>query len=118
MNYCTLGRTGIKVSPYCLGTMMFGSLGSSDHDDAIRIIHKALDHGINFIDTADAYSEGESEKIVGKALEGRREEVVLSTKVHLPMGDDPNRRSNSRRWIIAEIENSLRRRPLDERTAS
>ena len=80
MQYRTLGRTGIKVSPYCLGAMMFGGMGNADHDDSIRIIHKALDAGINFIDTADRYSQGESEKIVGKALKGRRDTIVLATK--------------------------------------
>jgi aryl-alcohol dehydrogenase-like predicted oxidoreductase len=113
MKYRTLGRTGIKVSPYCLGAMMFGAVGNPDHDDSIRIIHKALDAGINFIDTADAYSRGESEEIVGKALKGRRDDVVLASKVHIPMGEDPNRRGNSRRWIITEVENSLRRLQTD-----
>jgi aryl-alcohol dehydrogenase-like predicted oxidoreductase len=113
MQYRTLGRTGIQVSPYCLGAMMFGAVGNPDHDDSIRIIHKALDAGVNFIDTADAYSHGESEEIVGKALEGRRDDVVLATKLNLPMGEDPNRRGNSRRWIIAEVENSLRRLRTD-----
>jgi aryl-alcohol dehydrogenase-like predicted oxidoreductase len=92
MRYRTLGRTGIKVSPYALGAMMFGAaIGNPDHDDSIRIIHKALDAGINFVDTADRYSGGESEEIVGQALKGRRDEVVLATKVHGPMGDDPIR---------------------------
>jgi aryl-alcohol dehydrogenase-like predicted oxidoreductase len=113
MRYRTLGRTGIKVSPYCLGAMMFGAIGNPDHDDSIQIIHKALDAGINFIDTADIYSRGESEEIVGKALKGRRDDVVLATKVHGPMGTDPNRQGNSRRWIIAEVENSLRRLQTD-----
>ena len=113
MHYRTLGRTGIKVSPYALGAMMFGAIGNPDHDDSIRIIHKALDAGINFIDTADAYSRGESEEIVGEALKGRRDQVVLATKVHLPMGDDPNQRGNSRRWIMTEAENSLRRLQTD-----
>src|SRR5215469_6920410 len=102
MRYRTLGRTGIKVSPYCLGAMMFGAIGNPDHDDSIRIIHKALDSGINFIDTADMYSQGESEEIVGKALTGRRDDVVLASKVHGKMGEDPNHQGNSRRWIIAE----------------
>jgi aryl-alcohol dehydrogenase-like predicted oxidoreductase len=113
MKYRTLGRTGIKVSPYCLGAMMFGGAGNPDHEDSVRIIHRALDAGINFIDTADAYSRGESEEIVGKALEGRRDDVVLASKVHLPMGDDPNHRGNSRRWIVTEVENSLRRLRTD-----
>ena len=93
MKYRTLGRTGIVVSPYCLGAMMFGTMGNPDHDDSIRIIHRALDAGINFIDTADVYSRGESEVIVGKALKGRRDGVVLASKVHYPMGDDPNHRA-------------------------
>jgi aryl-alcohol dehydrogenase-like predicted oxidoreductase len=113
MKYRTLGRTGIKVSPYCLGTMMFGAMGNSDHDDSIRIIHRALDAGINFIDTADVYSHGESEEIVGKALKGRRDHVVLASKMHYPMGPDPNHRGNSRRWIITAVENSLRRLQTD-----
>jgi aryl-alcohol dehydrogenase-like predicted oxidoreductase len=114
MHYRTLGRTGMKVSPYALGAMMFGaSIGNPDHDDSARIIHKALDAGINFIDTADAYSRGESEDVVGKALKGRRDEVVLATKVGLPMGDGPNQRGGSRRWIMTEVENSLRRLQTD-----
>src|SRR6202789_3188941 len=113
MQYRPLGRTGIKVSPYALGAMMFGVIGNPDHDDSIRIIHKSLDAGINFIDTADAYSHGESEEVVGKALKGRRDSVVLATKVHLPMGDDPNQQGNSRRWIMTAAENSLRRLQTD-----
>jgi aryl-alcohol dehydrogenase-like predicted oxidoreductase len=109
----TLGSTGIKVSPYCLGAMMFGGWGNPDHEESVRIIHKALDSGINFIDTADVYSQGESEEIVGKALMGRRDEVVLATKVHGQMGHDPNHTGNSRRWIVAEVENSLRRLQTD-----
>ncbi len=113
MQYRSLGRTGIKVSPYCLGAMMFGGIGNSDHDDCVRIIHKALDFGINFIDTADRYSAGESEEIVGKALKGRRDSIVLATKVHGPMGDDPNMQGNSRRWITRALEDSLRRLQTD-----
>src|SRR5579875_2174041 len=114
MDYRTLGTTGTKVTPLCLGAMMFGGWGNPDHDDAIRIIHRALDAGINFIDTADVYSRGESEEIVGKALTGgRRDNVVLATKVHGTMGDDPNEFGNSRRWIIKEVENSLRRLGTD-----
>ena len=110
MHYRTLGKTGIKVSAYALGAMMFGAPpANSDHDEAIRIIHKALDAGINFVDTADRYSAGESEEIVGKALKGRRDDIVLATKVNGPMGDDPNQRGNSRRWIMTEVEHSLRR---------
>jgi aryl-alcohol dehydrogenase-like predicted oxidoreductase len=108
-----LGRTGVSVSPLCLGAMMFGGWGNSDHDDSIRIVHAALDAGINFVDTADVYSGGESEEIVGKALEGRREQVVLATKFHGSMGDDPNERGNSRRWILQEVDNSLRRLQTD-----
>jgi aryl-alcohol dehydrogenase-like predicted oxidoreductase len=95
-----LGRTGIQVSPYCLGTMMFGQLGNPDHDDCVRIIHKALDAGINVVDTADVYAYSETEEIVGKALKGRRDDVVLATKVNGSMGEDPNRGGSSRRWII------------------
>ncbi|TCR91893.1 aldo/keto reductase [Rhizobium sp. BK376] len=113
MQYRTLGKTGIKVSPYCLGAMMFGAAGNPDHEEGIRIIHRALDAGINFIDTADFYSRGESEEIVGKALKGRRDNVVLSTKAHLPMGEDPNQQGNSRRWITQALEDSLRRLQTD-----
>jgi aryl-alcohol dehydrogenase-like predicted oxidoreductase len=109
----TLGATGVKVTPLCLGAMMFGEWGNPDHDDSIRIIHRALDAGINFVDTADIYSAGESEEIVGKALAGRRDDVVLATKVHASMGEDPNMRGNSRRWIVREVENSLRRLNTD-----
>src|ERR1700722_7420662 len=104
-----LGRTGVSVSPLCLGAMMFGPWGNQDEADCIRVIHRALDAGINFVDTADVYSAGESEKIVGKALAGRRDDVVLATKFFIPMGTDPNERGGSRRWIIREVENSLRR---------
>ncbi len=114
MEYRTLGHTGVKVSPLCLGAMMFGAWGNPDHDESIAIIHRALDAGVNFIDTADVYSRGESEEIVGKALAGgRRDNVVLATKVHGTMGDDPNEFGNSRRWIIREVENSLRRLQTD-----
>src|SRR5438552_14717519 len=114
MEHRTLGRTGTKVSSLCLGAMMFGAWGETDHDESIRIIHAALDAGINFIDTADVYSRGESEEIVGKALAGgRRDDVVLATKVHGTMGDDPNQFGNSRRWIMTEVENSLRRLGTD-----
>jgi aryl-alcohol dehydrogenase-like predicted oxidoreductase len=108
-----LGSTGISVSPLCLGAMMFGAWGNTDHEDSIRIIHRALDAGINFIDTADVYSRGESEEIVGEALKGRRDQVVLATKVHGRMGEDANQFGNSRRWIIQELENSLRRLGTD-----
>jgi aryl-alcohol dehydrogenase-like predicted oxidoreductase len=114
MELRTLGHTGVKVSPLCLGAMMFGAWGETDHDESIRIIHRALDAGVNFVDTADVYSRGESEEIVGKALAGgRRDDVVLATKVHGKMGDDPNEFGNSRRWIVREVENSLRRLGTD-----
>ncbi|HTT53289.1 MAG TPA: aldo/keto reductase [Streptosporangiaceae bacterium] len=115
MEYRPLGRTGISVSQLCLGAMMFGAFGNSDHDDAIKIIHKALDAGINFIDTADGYSSGESEEILGKALAGgRRESVVLGVKFGVPFGsDDPNHRGASRRWITEAVEGSLRRLQTD-----
>ena len=108
-----LGRTGVSVSPLCLGAMMFGPWGNSDEADSVRIIHRALDAGINFVDTADVYSAGESERIVGKALAGRRDDVVLATKFFMPMGTDPNERGGSRRWIIRAAENSLRRLDTD-----
>ncbi|MFJ3335350.1 aldo/keto reductase [Streptomyces sp. NPDC086766] len=114
MDYRPLGRTGVSVSRLCLGAMMFGAFGNSDHDDSIKIIHRALDAGVNFIDTADVYSGGESERIVGKALGGgRREDVVLATKVGLPFGEDPNRRGASRRWLTEAVEGSLRRLGTD-----
>jgi aryl-alcohol dehydrogenase-like predicted oxidoreductase len=113
VDHRTLASTGVKVTPLCLGTMMFGDWGNKDHDDSIRIIHRALDAGINFVDTADIYSAGESEEIVGKALAGRREDVVLATKANMSMGEDPNMRGNSRRWIKREVENSLRRLNTD-----
>jgi aryl-alcohol dehydrogenase-like predicted oxidoreductase len=113
MNYRRLGRTGVRVSPLCLGTMMFGAWGNPDHEESIRIIHAALDYGINFVDTADAYSLGECEEIVGKALKGRRDSVVLATKFNFPMSGDANARGVSRRWIMQEVENSLRRLDTD-----
>ena len=113
MQHRPLGRTGVSVSQFCLGTMMFGSWGNPDHDESIRIIHAALDAGINFIDTADVYGAGESEEIVGKALAGRRDDVVLATKFHNPMGEDLNQRGNSRRWIMRAVEDSLRRLETD-----
>src|SRR5438270_2184042 len=114
MEMRTLGRTGVRVSPLCLGAMMFGGWGNTDHEESVRIIHRALDAGINFIDTADVYARGESEEIVGRALaDGRRDNVVLATKVHGTMGDDPNEFGNSRRWIVREVENSLRRLKTD-----
>jgi aryl-alcohol dehydrogenase-like predicted oxidoreductase len=113
MRYRTLGGTGIEVSAYTLGTMMFGSIGNPDHEDCARILNAALDAGINVVDTADMYSAGESEQIVGKALAGRRDDVVLATKVHFPADERPNRGGNSRRWIVYEVEQSLRRLNTD-----
>src|SRR6202034_1637642 len=114
MDYRTLGTTGTKVTPLCLGAMMFGAWGNTDHDDSVRIIDRALDAGINFIDTADVYSAGESEEIVGKALAGiDRDSVVLATKAHASRGEDVNSGGNSRRWLIRECDNSLRRLGTD-----
>ncbi|HLK01402.1 MAG TPA: aldo/keto reductase [Streptosporangiaceae bacterium] len=113
MTYRFLGDTGIEVSTYCLGTMMFGAIGNPDHDECARIIHTALDAGINFVDTADMYSDGEAEEITGKALTGRRDDIVLATKVHFPMGEGRNRGGNSRRWIRYEVDESLRRLGTD-----
>ncbi len=114
MEYRTLGRTGVSVSQMCLGAMMFGEFGNRDHDDAVKIIHRALDAGINFIDTADGYSAGESEEILGQALAGgRREGVVLGVKFGPPFGEDPNHRGASRRWITEGVEGSLRRLQTD-----
>jgi aryl-alcohol dehydrogenase-like predicted oxidoreductase len=109
-----LGRTGVSVSKFCLGAMMFGAWGNPDHAESVRIIHTALDAGVNFIDTADVYGQGESEEIVAKALaDGRRDDVVLATKFHNAMGEDPNQRGNSRRWIMRAVEDSLRRLGTD-----
>jgi aryl-alcohol dehydrogenase-like predicted oxidoreductase len=115
MEYRPLGRTGISVSQMCLGAMMFGAFGNPDHNDAIKVVHKALDDGINFIDTADGYSGGESEEILGKALAGgRRESVVLAVKTGVQfLGDDPNKRGASRRWLTEAVEGSLRRLKTD-----
>jgi aryl-alcohol dehydrogenase-like predicted oxidoreductase len=112
MEYRLLGRTGVRVSPLCLGTMNFG--GPTPEDEAIRMIHKALDAGINFIDTANMYLQGESERVIGKAIKGaRREKTILATKVHFPISDDPNDQGNSRRHILQAIEDSLRRLQTD-----
>ncbi|MEU2788777.1 aldo/keto reductase [Streptomyces sp. NPDC007100] len=108
-----LGGTGISVSEYALGAMMLGAWGNKDHDESVRIVHRALDAGINFIDTADIYASGESEEIVGKALKGRREDVVLATKFFNPMGPDANHGGSSRRWIVRAVEDSLRRLGTD-----
>ncbi|AXG80911.1 aldo/keto reductase [Streptomyces paludis] len=110
----TLGRTGVKVSPLTLGAMNFGARGNPDHEDSIKIIHRALDAGIDVIDTADAYSQGESEEIVGKALaDGRRDDVFLATKFHGQIGDNPRHQGNSRHWIHRAVDNSLRRLGTD-----
>ncbi|MFD7117427.1 aldo/keto reductase [Streptomyces sp. NPDC059922] len=108
-----LGRTGIDVSAYCLGTMVFGKMGNPDHDDCVRMIHRALDAGVNFVDTADVYGYSETEEIVGKALKGRRDEVVLATKFNGPMGEGPNRGGSSRRWVVQAVEGSLKRLRTD-----
>jgi aryl-alcohol dehydrogenase-like predicted oxidoreductase len=114
VEYRALGRTGVQVSRLCLGAMMFGAWGNRDQQDSIRIIHRALEAGINFIDTADVYGGGESEEIVGRALRrGKRDDVVLATKFHGRMGDDPNRRGNSRRWIMQAVDGSLQRLATD-----
>jgi aryl-alcohol dehydrogenase-like predicted oxidoreductase len=114
MEYRPLGRTGVTVSQLCLGAMMLGAFGNPDHDDAVEIIHKALDAGINFIDTADGYSAGESEEILGKALAGgRRDNVVLAVKFGVPFDEDPNHGGASRRWITEAVEGSLRRLRTD-----
>jgi aryl-alcohol dehydrogenase-like predicted oxidoreductase len=113
MKYRAFGRTGVQVSSLCLGAMMFGQWGNPDHDESIAVIHAALDAGINFIDTADVYSAGESEEIVAKAIQGRRDDIVLATKFFAPMGADRNMVGGSRRWIIRECENSLQRLQTD-----
>jgi aryl-alcohol dehydrogenase-like predicted oxidoreductase len=113
MEYRILGRTGVSASNLCLGAMMFGPWGDPDHDNGIRTVHRGLDAGINFIDTADVYSQGESEEIVAKAIAGRRDDIVLATKFHGAMGEDPNQQGSSRRWIIREVEDSLRRLGTD-----
>jgi aryl-alcohol dehydrogenase-like predicted oxidoreductase len=115
MEYRSLGRTGMQVSRFGLGTMVLGAWGNTDHGECTRIINSALDAGINLVDTADTYGGGENETLVGTALQGRRDEIVLCTKFHFPVGDDtdPNRRGNSRRWIMTAVEDSLRRLGVD-----
>ena len=113
VSYRPFGRTGVQISNLTLGAMNFGSRGNPDHADGIRIIHRALDEGVNAIDTADVYSQGESEEIVGKALKGRRDDVFLATKVHGQIGEGRNTRGNSRRWIVTAVEHSLRRLGTD-----
>ena len=113
MQFRKLGRTGVEVSAQCLGAMMFGAMGNPDHDECVQMTHCALDAGVNFIDTADVYSRGESEEIVGRALQGRRDDVVLATKCFNPMGKERNHRGGSRRWIMRAVEDSLRRLDTD-----
>ena len=109
MQYRTLGRTGVQVSSLVLGAMNFGSIGHTTQAEVTAMIDAALDGGINFIDTADFYSAGESEELVGKAIAGRRDDIVLATKAALPMGAGPNHRGSSRRWLFTELDHSLRR---------
>jgi aryl-alcohol dehydrogenase-like predicted oxidoreductase len=113
MEQRVLGRTGVRVSRFGLGTMVLGAWGNTDRTACVRIIHRALDAGINLVDTADVYAFGESEEIVGEALQDRRDDVVLATKFHNAMGEDPNRRGNSRRWITRAVDDSLRRLRTD-----
>ena len=116
MQYRRLGRTGIEVSTLCLGTMMFGAWGNRDEDECVRMVHCALDAGVNFVDTADVYAFGESEEILGRALQGRRDQVVLASKANNPMpGEkgDRNRGGNSRVWLTRAVEDSLRRLGTD-----
>jgi len=113
MQYRTLGRTGIQVSTLALGAMNFGAIGRTTQDEATAIVDAALDGGINLIDTADMYSQGQSEEMVGKAIAGRRDDLVLATKAAMPMGEERNHRGSSRRWLVTELDNSLRRLDVD-----
>jgi aryl-alcohol dehydrogenase-like predicted oxidoreductase len=113
MEYRTLGRTGVQVSTLALGAMNFGALGRTGPDEATAIVDAALEAGINVIDTADRYSQGESEEIVGKAIAGRRDDIVLATKGYSPMGDERNHRGTSRRWLVRALDDSLRRLGVD-----
>ncbi|MEU9267409.1 aldo/keto reductase [Streptomyces sp. NPDC048251] len=113
MQYRTLGRTGVQVSSLALGAMNFGRIGRTGQDEATALVDAALEAGINLIDTADMYSDGESEEMVGKAIAGRRDDIVLATKAGMPMGDERNRRGSSRRWLVTELDNSLRRLGVD-----
>ena len=113
MEYRILGSTGVTVSKFCFGAGMFGYFGNSDEKECARMVDRAIDAGINYFDTSDVYSHGESETILGKALKGKREDVILATKFTLPMDDNPNHRGSSRRWIMEEVENSLRRLDTD-----
>jgi aryl-alcohol dehydrogenase-like predicted oxidoreductase len=113
MQYRTLGRTGVQVSTLALGAMNFGEIGRTTQDEATAIVDAALDGGINVIDTADMYSQGQSEEMVGKAISGRRDDLVLATKAYMPMGEERNHRGSSRRWLVTELDNSLRRLGVD-----
>jgi aryl-alcohol dehydrogenase-like predicted oxidoreductase len=113
MQYRTLGRTGVQISTLALGAMNFGAIGRTTQEQATAIVDAALDAGINLIDTADAYSAGRSEEMVGKAIAGRRADLVLATKAFLPMGDERNRRGSSRRWLVTALDDSLRRLGVD-----
>ncbi|WP_327034450.1 aldo/keto reductase [Micromonospora ureilytica] len=113
MQYRTLGRTGVQVSTLALGAMNFGKLGQTTQDEATAIVDAALEAGINLIDTADMYSQGQSEEMVGKAIAGRRDDIVLATKAGMPMGDERNQRGSSRRWLVTELDDSLRRLGVD-----
>ena len=113
MEYRTLGGSGVQVSTLCLGAMMYGPAGNNDEAECAAMTHKALDAGINFIDTADRYSMGISEEIVGRAIKGRRDSVVVATKFYGPMGDDINMQGGSRRWVTQAVEDSLRRLDTD-----
>ncbi|MFE6611387.1 aldo/keto reductase [Amycolatopsis sp. NPDC057786] len=113
MQYRTLGRTGVQVSTLALGAMNFGAIGRTTQDEATAIVDAALTGGINLIDTADMYGAGQSEEMVGKAIAGRREDIVLATKASMPMGDERNHQGASRRWLVTELDNSLRRLGVD-----
>ncbi|MEV6762536.1 aldo/keto reductase [Streptomyces sp. NPDC051105] len=113
MQYRTLGRTGVQVSALALGAMNFGAIGRTTQEEATALVDAALDAGINLIDTADMYGQGESEEMVGKAIAGRRDDLVLATKAGMPMGDERNHRGGSRRWLVTELENSLVRLGVD-----
>jgi aryl-alcohol dehydrogenase-like predicted oxidoreductase len=111
MQYRTLGYTGIQVSTLVLGAMNFGRVGGTTQDEVTAMVDLALENGINLIDTADMYGQGESEEMVGRAIAGRRDDIVLATKAGLPMGEARNQQGSSRRWLVAELDNSLRRSP-------
>ncbi|MGW4201329.1 aldo/keto reductase [Streptomyces sp. NPDC004726] len=113
MEYRNLGRTGVQVSTLALGAMNFGRIGRTTQDEVTAIVDAALEAGINLIDTADVYSGGESEEMVGRAVAGRREDIVLATKASLPMGDERNRQGGSRRWLVTALDDSLRRLGVD-----